>query len=220
MELDELFLRAVTLLKERDIPFAVAGGFAASIYRSQYRTTDDIDLITDEKSRSDAVEIIKALNLEPFFAREADLAGGPLFAIKSGRTPVHVIVGRAKGGEKGFGLDFLLSVIPWVPQALKRAQHNTIDFGFGPIPTLTVEDVILAKLAAVHKAERRAKDVDDLESIFEVRPELDLKYLAGQMHSLGLTLPQMLRSKAPEELVKISKDIEKAQRKKARGRAR
>jgi hypothetical protein len=57
-----------------------------------------------------------------------------------------MVVGRRKGESAGEGVDILLPEIPWGEQAIVRTRNHEVDFGFGKVPVLTVEDVVLAKL--------------------------------------------------------------------------
>jgi hypothetical protein len=47
---------------------------------------------------------------------------------------------------------------------VRRAQANEVDFGFGRVPALTIEDVVLSKLYALMAARLRAKDLDARQS--------------------------------------------------------
>lgn len=209
--LAELFSSSCDELTKRNILFAVAGGFAAVLYRAQDRLTADIDIAitSDGNEQVVAKEIFQTLGLSDVrTSRLADLEGGPLFAIKNKSTPLAIMAGRPKENASAQGLDFILPTVPWVPSALVRAEYHKIDWGFGRIPTLTLEDVIISKLYA-RKANYRPKDEDDLISIFAMKHNLDTDYLNAMMQSLLLTVPKTIRDKAPTLLVKISKDVEK-----------
>lgn len=211
MRLDEMFRQAVETLMARGVLFAVAGGFAADLYRSEHRLTQDVDLCiaVPEDPEGMASGVLMSLGLKPGIAREADLAGGPLFAIRRKNTRPCMVIGRPEGMARGPGVDILLPAMPWVPRAVTRAQHNLVDFGFGPVPVITREDVIVAKLAAMKGTPSRFKDLDDLVSIFGTNPDLDIKYLAGRMHELEVVVPKAISDDAPEILVRVSKDINK-----------
>ncbi len=214
MSLDKLFKAAVTELRKRNIRFAVVGGFAADLYRREPRLTLDIDLgiLTETRAGETAIAVIEALGLRPGMVRKADLAGGPLFAIRRRNTEPCMIVGRPAGAGVAEGVDFLLPAIPWVRDAVQRAQANEVDFGFGPVPTLTLEDVILSKLYALMSARLRAKDLDDLQSIFEADPELDLPYLAGQMRRFDIVIPPAAEPFLPGVLLRLSCEIRRARK--------
>jgi hypothetical protein len=217
VELDELFRKICGILTDREIVFAVGGGLAVSLYRAELRATRDIDILilAGEESLDLACGILRSLGLVPGVARKADLEGGPKFLIEAGTSEPQMVVGRPKGDPHGIGVDFLLPPMPWVPDAIRRAQDNRVDYGFGAVPAITIEDAVLAKLAALG-ASGRAKDADDLESMFAANPPLDVEYLAGQMRKLAITVPVGMKNKAPEILAKVSRDIEKEIRKRSR----
>lgn len=200
MKLFDLFPKAVQRLREREIPFAVAGGFAAGLYRNEPRVTMDVDLCIalDRDAETIAKEILTELHLIPGTIRAADLAGGPLFAIKRKNTPVVMLVGRS-AGKTNDGIDLLLPSLPWVRNAIERARTNLADFGFGPIPVLRVEDLILSKLVAL-QGKVRAKDLDDLQSIIDSNRELDFAYLRRQIQAMNLKVPSTGKELLPETL--------------------
>ncbi|MFN8392998.1 MAG: nucleotidyl transferase AbiEii/AbiGii toxin family protein [Bdellovibrionota bacterium] len=211
MDLVELFRSACEELQARNVQFAVAGGFAAVLYRDEDRLTNDIDfaILSDSKNEQIAEQIFERLGLDRIqISRIADLEGGPMFAIKSKSTPPAILIGRKSTEDKGPGVDFILPTVPWVASALLRAVANQVDFGFGKVPTLTIEDVIVAKLYA-RKGNYRPKDEDDLLSIFAANHQFDFDYLNAQMAKFGLPLPKTIRDKAPPILIKISKTVEK-----------
>ena len=204
--IEELFQQVIQILKEQKTQFAVAGGIAVSLYRRQKRTTEDLDflILSGENTQSIAETIIHTFGLIAGVARKADLEGGPLFAIKKKSTPPMMVIGRDPKHPERVGLDFLLPTFPWFGSAISRAQDNEIDYGFGPIPTLTLEDIIIAKVYAVQNDQRRFKDLDDLQSIFKNKQPMDFAYLSKEMNILGMVLPNSILKQAPEELQKIS----------------
>lgn len=206
MKLKALFRNAVAEFRSRDVLFAVAGGFAMDLYRREPRLTMDVDfaVMTKRGDTSVAVQILERLGLHAGLIREADLAGGPMFAIRRKSTPPCMVVGRPEGNSSGEGVDILLPAIPWVKLALERAQANMVDFGFGAVPALTVEDAILSKLHALKRL--RAKDLDDLQSIFEAGQEIDIAYLAGQIHELKIAVPRQAEPFLPDRIVKLCRD--------------
>jgi hypothetical protein len=214
MSLEKLFQSAVRELRKRDVLFAVAGGFAADLYRHEPRLTMDVDLVilTKSSGTQTATSVIRSLGLRAGIAREADLAGGPLFAIRRRSTKPCIVVGRPAGDPAGEGVDILLPAIPWVADAVRRAQANLVDFGFGPVPALTLEDAVLAKLCALNSGRLRAKHLDDLQSIFDAGHDVDVSYLAGQMRRFGITIPRQAEPFLPDIVLKISRDIVRSAR--------
>ncbi len=205
MALKTVFQNAVKAMGSRNIPFAVAGGFAAGLYRNTPRLTMDVDLVilAEHQALAIASEIIESLGLRVGIARRADLAGGPLFAIRQKSSRPCMVVGRVPGHEDQEGVDILLPEIPWVREGVRRAQFNPVDFGFGPVPVLTLEDVILSKLYALMAARPRPKDLDDLQSIFEAGHDFDAAYLSGQIQRLDICIPKMAIPFLPSDLLAI-----------------
>lgn len=206
MSLGELFVSAIGELRTLKCEYAVSGGFAADVYRAQVRGTGDIDFLffTDGLEKEKGEELLNRLGFEGRRATLFDLNRTPGMNKKS--ADVFILIGR-KGKEKE-GVDLLLPPFPWFKQAIRRAQSNHFDFGrgVGPVPTLTAEDVILAKLFA-----GRLKDKDDINSIFESHADkdsnvkLDLNYLIEQMQRLNLPLPQENLELAPTALRVLAK---------------
>lgn len=206
MELTQFFTKVIRRLKKEKIRFAVAGGLIASVYRENERLTNDLDFLIFSKSKTRALaeKIITDFKLKPIVIRKADLEGGPMFAIKRKSTKPFMVCGRSSDDKPRIGLDFILPEMPWFQKALERAEINKIDFGIGdPVPSLTVEDVILAKLYAFQNKPHRFNDLDDLQSIFQTGHDLDLAYLCHEMKLLNLVIPKELKSDAPDVLRKI-----------------
>jgi hypothetical protein len=218
MSLESLFKDAADELGNREVPFAVAGGLAASLYRMEARLTMDVDLVilTESEGEKTAVEVLEAIGLEVGIARKADLAGGPLFAIRKRNTAPCMVVGRAADKSFEEGVDILLPSMPWAREGVLRAQDNRVDFGFGPVPVLTLEDMIIAKLYALTAGAPRPKDMDDLQSIFAAGHDMDIPYLAGQMKRLGLTVPRTAEPFLPADLVTLARDVKRGLRHRAR----
>ncbi len=215
MSLESLFKAATHELDTRHVPYAVAGGLAASLYRKESRLTMDVDLVilTGSESVKTAVAVLEAIGLATGIARKADLAGGPLFAIRRQNTTPCMVVGRAADKSHASGVDILLPSLPWARDAVPRAQDNKVDFGFGPVPVLTLEDIILAKLYALTAGMPRPKDIDDLQSIFEAGCNaMDTPYLAGQMKRLELTIPPTAEPFLPAVLIALSRDVRRSLR--------
>lgn len=214
MSLGKLFASAVRELRALKCEYAVGGGFAADLYRYQVRGTGDIDFVffTDGMEKEKGKELLERLELEGKEVTLFDLKRLP--GMNKKNADVFILVGR-KGKSKE-GVDLLLPPFPWFQQAIKRAQSNLFDFGHdtGPVPTLTAEDVILAKLFA-----GRLKDWDDVNSIFQAQADpdsrvaLDLNYLIQQMERLNLSLPKECLPDAPTALrirAKQKKKVKKA----------
>lgn len=138
-----------------------------------------------------AGEILKSLGLETHLVRKAQLEGGPAFAIKRENIPVYMLCGRSLGVE--IGVDLILLSVPWVNSALDRAQANAVDFGFGGVPCITAEDLVLSELYALNNQPTRFMDLDDIRSILEAQSEPDWIYLRDQLKHLGLSIPDAIK---------------------------
>lgn len=199
MKLSEIFKAASEALASIDCAFAVGGGLAADLYRRETRTTKDADFLflADGMEVDKGRELLEKLNLTVGEVKLHHLTRAPSMNKKS--KEVYILVGRGK--EDGVpGVDLLLPPFPWFANAMRRAQSNLMDFGFGPVPTLTAEDIVLAKLFA-----NRYKDLDDVQSIFEAKTPLDIGYLAAEMDRLRFCFPPDLVQVAPKELKRFGK---------------
>lgn len=214
MDLADFFKKVARVLKDSGAEYALAGGLVASIYRVNERTTNDVDflILAKKDTRGTAASIIKRFKLKPHVIRKANLEGGPMFAIKRNNTTPFILAGRT---EDGIGLDFILPEMPWFASAIERAGHNRIDFGFGPVPCLTKEDVIISKFYSLKNDKTRFNDLDDLKSIFLAGHEFDLAYLCGQMQALKLPVPGEIKDMAPKAVLMASKRIAKEMRMKS-----
>ncbi len=202
MNLLKFLKDVVTVLKKKNLRFALAGGLVASLYRKEKRSTEDLDflLFTPSETVAKAERWIRNFGLSPHRLTKAHLEGGPLFAIKRKTGPVCIVAGRSEGKV---GLDFILPAMPWFEKALQRAAANEIDFGFALIPCLTVEDLIISKIYAFHcNPTQRFKDLDDLQSIFQVGHDLDMTYIQAQLKAYELNPAAIanLRQVLPKEL--------------------
>ncbi len=209
MDLKKFFTEVVDVLEKEKVRYALAGGLVASLYRATERLTKDLDFLifSGPQTEKKALKIIHLFGLNPNLIRKADLEGGPLFARKRKSTPTYIIAGRGEGDPSVIGLDFILPQMPWFESALQRAESNPIDFGFGRVPCLTVEDVIIAKFYSLGNDSSRFNDLDDLKSIFLAGRPLDLAYLTGQMQKLNLKVPQPIKKMAPKALNLISRSL-------------
>jgi hypothetical protein len=203
VDYEELFKQAVKRLRNEECEFAVCGGLAAIIYRPDVRFTGDIDiLLSAPKNTVDlALAIIEDFGLIPTELTAAQLSMTPSMHKRS--SPAAVIIGRAAEGKKEPGLDFLMPVLPWAKNALARAKKNNITFAGYDAPFITAEDVVLAKIPALSKSERRGKDWDDIASILNSGRKLDYGYLTAEIERLGLIIPRHLEKELPKPIAVV-----------------
>lgn len=202
MELVQRLKQVVVEIERLKLPFSLAGGLVASLYRQAPRATADIDIVILTDDADSAKAILRALDLTPHALRQADLEGGPMLAIKRKNTPVFLLSGRAPKQPHSISVDLILSSMPWVLNAIERASPNRVDFGFDAIPCLTLEDLILSKLYSFGNQPTRFMDLDDLRSIFESKNEIDWTYLLDQINRLKLLVPPELFPFVPQPVLK------------------
>jgi len=182
----ELLKLVLEPLKKEDCLFALCGGVASSVYRSSFRVTNDVDIalffppeIVGKSEREFAIQFLERLGIKPSL--------GWIPGIKTdSEDAVFLIVGELGGFLPT--VDFLLPSLPWVKQAVIRAQNNRIDFGFGSIPTITPEDLLISKAFALSIEPNRLQDQDDIASILEGESVKDPRYLEENLKKLGLSI--------------------------------
>ena len=190
--------RTVAALSELPCRFCLVGGHAASLYRSQERFTKDVDfaLVADAKGKSRAIasQAIKKIGMKPVagFMVLGDTA-------RSQRA-LCMVTSEPPASELTGMVDILLPEVPWVLEAVGRAQDNLIDLGFAKVPVITAEDLILAKCYAVRNSPDRFQDLDDLKQLFQDVRDLDTDYLRRRFVALKLTIPEQIRQFAPDVL--------------------
>lgn len=208
---EEAFQKAVGILVSSGIQFALIGGIAASLYRSERRTTDDIDFALGiPATAGDAEALIRQMALSPKALTKAQLDGGPRFALKRpDRSEARVVLGRAPNDPSKVGVDLLLPTNPWVPAAVERAQYNPVRFKDVFVPTITVEDLIIAKLLAMNSRTERFLDQDDVASIFRAGHQLDIDYLSIKIKEHQAFVPKTLWPALDARIVRIARKLER-----------
>lgn len=185
----------------RQLPgcYAVAGGLAASFYRRKPRLTNDVDIAfctgTVEESKTAAKNMLVQAGLKP--------AMGWIASGEAMPEAIALVIGRLQNDEYESTVDLLLPVFPWVRQAIQRAQHNVIDFGFAGLPTVTPEDLILAKAFALSIEKNRFTDLDDIQALLHTDNRLDAGYLAAEFERLQIPFPQELKGALPNSLKRL-----------------
>ncbi len=190
--------RTVAALSELPCRFCLVGGHAASLYRSQERFTKDVDfaLVADAKGKSRVIasQAIEKLGMKP-------VAGFMVLGDTERRERAQCMVTSEPPASELTGLvDILLPEVPWVLDAVGRAQDNLIDLGFAKVPVITPEDLILAKCYAVRNSPDRFQDLDDLKQLFKDVRDLDTDYLRRRLVELKLTIPDQIKQFVPDVL--------------------
>lgn len=191
--------KTVAALTELPCQFCLIGGHAASLYRSQERFTRDVDFAVvaspKERSRAVAERAIKNVGITP------KIGVIPLGANERQRPGVCMITSEPAGTDLNGLIDILLPEIPWVVEAVERAQHNKLDLGFASVPVITPEDLIIAKCYSFQNAPDRFQDLDDIKQLFKDVKSLDTDYIRRRLHELSVAIPDAVAEHAPESLV-------------------
>ena len=190
--------KTVAALSELPCRFCLVGGHAASLYRSQERFTKDVDfaLVADAKGKSRAIasQAIEKLGMKP-------VAGFMVLGdTEKSQRALCMVTSEPPASELTGLVDILLPEVPWVLDAVGRAQDNLIDLGFAKVPVITAEDLILAKCYAVRNSPDRFQDLDDLKQLFKDVRDLDTDYLRRRLVELKLTIPEHIKQFAPDVL--------------------
>ena len=190
--------KTVAALSELPCRFCLVGGHAASLYRSQERFTKDVDfaLVADAKGKSRAIasQAIEKLGMKP-------VAGFMVLGdTEKSQRALCMVTSEPPASELTGLVDILLPEVPWVLDAVGRAQDNLIDLGFAKVPVITAEDLILAKCYAVRNSPDRFQDLDDLKELFKDVQDLDTDYLRRRLVELKQTIPEHVKQFAPDVL--------------------
>lgn len=194
---------AVTELEKRQVEYCLIGGHAASLYRINERVTVDVDFALVAKPASDsraiAEEIIRAVGLNPMVG----FIPGRRNQNKSGK--ICLVTSEPEGSRLNGIIDILLPELPWLTDAVTRAQLNRIDLGFDKVPIITPEDLIIAKCYALSGSPDRFQDLDDIREIFRAVNDLDFEYLARKLDQFSLVIPKILKPSLPGRMKRFTK---------------
>lgn len=186
MKLYDNLKHAARLLAPWQGYWAICGGIAACLYRETPRFTGDIDIALVDLPQRKAIQIAEAtaqaLGYKPLHGWVSDQNGNLI-------KETALIVGRESTSGSYVGIDFLLPVLPWIQPAVQRAQSNCLDYGFATLPTVTAEDLIIAKLFAFQGTPQRHQDLDDIESILRNSKLLNRALIKQLVTQFELSLP-------------------------------
>ena len=190
MKLFENLKRIAKILESTSNDWAICGGIAACLYRDKPRFTGDIDIILSDSpetpARKAAEKIVSELGYKPALG----FISGTRRKASDGPA---LVVGRENDAGNYVGIDFLLPVMPWIAASVERAQSNMIDYGFAKLPTITPEDLIIAKLFAIEDSPDRPYDLDDIKSILLQTKELDREYILRKIEEFNLPVPESVK---------------------------
>ncbi len=192
-------LRAAVLeFERRGLKYCLIGGHAASLYRRSERLTKDVDfaLLGDppESSKKLAQAVISAIGLKPA------LGFIPETQQPKGTSSLKMVTSTPQSGAITGIIDILLPELPWIEDAVHRAQLNKMDLLFANVPIITPEDLIVAKAYALKNAPDRFQDLDDLKEIFTADLTLDVEYILLKLNKHRLNFPEVVLPFVPKRL--------------------
>lgn len=196
----KLLENIIFYLVKHEANFALAGGLAASLYRAKPRLTNDVDIALALGSEKASKELARKIFKEAGYKISM---GWITSSDKREVKPIPLVIGQPSKNDLESSVDFILPSLPWVERAVKRAASNIIDFGFAKIPTITAEDLIIAKAFALELDPSRFQDLDDIKSIFSVKNELDYHYVLAEFERHELSLAKALREHTPSALSRL-----------------
>mgnify|MGYP001305516743 CR=1 FL=1 len=174
MEQSELLKLAVEKLRRLDIPYAIVGSFASSVW-GESRLTQDIDIVIDG-ALAQVASLCDAFPEPDFYvSREAAQEAVRL------RRPFNVV--HPSSGNK---IDFMIvGTTEWAAAQIDRSKSVAI-FPNESAQVAAPEDVILGKLI-YHREGGSDKHLRDIAGILSVNADLvDRDYIARTASQLGV----------------------------------
>lgn len=164
----------IGVMRHEDIPYAVMGGVAVQLYTEDPRTTADVDIALHDR------DDIPRVSLE----RMGFTYDGSYRWSENWRAPASAGTLRKRRVLVQFSADDLMSA------SVDRAvEVRAGDLSFSLV---TMEDLILLKLAAAEESTRRTskrqQDVTDISRLLEEHPELDLEETRRRLRAVKLSL--------------------------------
>lgn len=194
---------AVLVLENLKCNYCLIGGHAASLYRKNERLTRDVDFALVAKPEKDspkkAKELIKSIGLTPISGFMTNLK------TKKGTCKIPMITSKPSRNSLTSIIDVLLPNLPWVKDAVSRAQDNIIDLGFAKVPVICPEDLIISKCFALEGSPDRFQDLDDIKEIFTSVDDLDLDYIKIKLKAYKISIPKILKNLVPNSIQKFCK---------------
>ncbi len=170
-------------LETEQVPYATIGGVAVSLL-AQPRATHDIDMVIwldQEKWES-------FLNAGQAYAFEPRITDALAFAVKS-----RILLLRHQ--KSGVSIDLACGALPFEREMIERAM--TIHIGAISLRVPTVEDLIVTKAIA-----QRPKDVADIESLLNVKQNIDIPYIRRWVEEFAAVLEMPELSENLERLLR------------------
>jgi hypothetical protein len=164
-----------SILDQLDIPYAVSGGLALSVWGNP-RHTADVDIVVEIQSTSKTKELISELKKAmPGAYVDEDLA---MDAFKR-KSEFNIIE-----PEYGLKADFFVSAgTEFAKEEISRSKVRKIDGQ--DIKFVSSEDLIISKLLWF-KDSQSTRHLEDISSVLDVQKNIDLKYIENWVVKLDL----------------------------------
>jgi hypothetical protein len=132
-----------------------------------------------EREREAATTFLKRLGYETLYGWFPGATQGEV-------SSIFAVIGKKQGFVPS--IDLLLPNLPWVRDAVSRAQDNLIDYGFAKLATIRPEDLLISKAYALSIDPARPDDRGDIKEILsnDVIDEPD--YMHEALERLNLSL--------------------------------
>lgn len=184
-----LFCEILTLLEERNVPYAVAGAFALQEHTGIYRDTKDLDVFLTAKS---AIQAIKILREEGFRCETCD----PVWLFKAHRDDffVDLITGMSNAA---IVVDDL-----WIQRAKPATVHGV------RTRVLAAEELLASKIFVTRR--ERFDGADIAHVIYGTRGRLDwqrILQLAGENWEMLLWALILFRFVYPAQTQFVPEDV-------------
>lgn len=172
-EFRQLLKKIAAILEQLEIPYAVTGGFAVSIW-GRARSTIDVDVLVQlfenkiDQLHSALLKISELSYLDKETMRNETAWSGSF-------NFIH--------GDSGIKFDFIVARKNAV-HTLELKRRIPIDIDGQNVYFLSPEDLILSKLRWYQESQSE-KQQEDIESVIKRQKELDLDYLQKQAKLQG-----------------------------------
>lgn len=196
----KILKEAVAILDELNCHYCLVGGHAASLYRVKERLTRDVDFALMGRDSGDSREIASIC------ISKLDLTAIPAFIPvaneENDRKSIYLMTSAPTEESLSGIIDILLPELPWVEEAVLRAQENKLHLGFAYVPVITPDDLVIAKCYALRNNPDRFQDLDDLKEIFAAIKDLDCDYTRSRLERYQLEVPSAVAKYAPSLLTR------------------
>lgn len=180
-DLKILLKETCSKLQENNIKFCLAGGWAVSILGIARATVDiDILIILDKTIKRQVISILtNSFNLIQSHEKEMEFKNITIW-----RNIVSL-----KGSKEPFMIDFLKAGNDYLKSVVGRSIE--IEFEAAVIPVVSLEDLIVIKLASFRK-----QDQADIENLIQSNPNLDWSYLEKTIKQNSLDWNYLAQAKS------------------------